>query len=266
MKKCPMCGAPVDDHATECPECGCPIADTSGFSLKSSPGGTKKSGNPMGKSISTGSGLTDLLREGDDAYDDDDSYNGSIPISLSRLDIEGDYSVKKKSKLGKYIFRIVLLAAAAYGVYYLLTNVFMTDKAKSYNQALDYYVEAVNNNDTEKMELIIPKYVKNPEKTAKEFLDNLKVLHINSYTVRDFQEMTESEIESLQDSIKLDTGETARIKEAYSMTVDFKVTVNGKSNQYAEGQSLLISTYMEFINIKGYWYLQVGAYESIDYN
>ncbi len=220
MKKCPMCGVPVDDHATECPECGCPIADTSGFSLKSS-SGSKKSGNPMGKSISSGTGLTDILREGDDAYDDyddDSSYNGSIPISLSRVDIEGDYSVKKKSKIGKYIFRIILLVAAAYGVYYLINNVFMSDRAKSYNQALDYYVEAVNENDTDKMELIIPKYIKDSKKTAKDYLDNLKV------------------------------------------------TVDGKSNQYADGQSFMISTYMEFINIKGYWYLQIGAYENIDYN
>ncbi len=268
MKKCPMCGTSVDEHASECPECGCPIADTSGFSLKSSPGGSKKSGNPMGKSISTGSGLTDLLREGDDAYDDFDDTSspyGSIPISLSRTNV-GDLNIKKKSKLGKYIFRIVLLCAVAYGIYYLITNVLMTDKAKSYNQALDYFVEAINEDDVEKMELIIPPYIDKTGSQAKDYLENLGILHINSYNVRDLTQMATADIESLQDSIKLETGVTARIKEGYSMMVDLKVTVEGDSSQYVKGSSFMITTYMEFINIKDNWYLQINSYENIDYN
>ncbi|MBQ9200430.1 MAG: hypothetical protein IJ141_09670 [Lachnospiraceae bacterium] len=268
MKKCPMCGVSLEDHVTECPECGCPIADTSGFSLKNSPGGRKKSGNPMGKTISSGSGLTDILREGDDAYDDydDSSVGGSIPISLTRTDIEGDYSSRRKGKIGKYIFRIVLLAAVAYGVYYLITNVFTSDRAKSYDEALEYFVEAVNNDDAEKMELIIPKYVKDTSKKAKDYLENISMMHINSYQVKDLDKLSKTEVEALQDAIKLETGETARIKEAYGMTVELKVTVEESSSQYVKGTSMLLTPYMEFININNKWYLQVDSYENIDYN
>ncbi|MBQ9233945.1 MAG: zinc ribbon domain-containing protein [Lachnospiraceae bacterium] len=269
MKKCPMCGVNVEEHVTECPECGCPIADTSGFSLKSGSGTKKKSGNPMGRSMSTGSGLTDILRENDDTYDDyygNSSIGGSMPISLSKTDIEGDYSVKKKSKIGKYIIRIILLAAVAYGIYFLITNVLLTDKAKSYNQALDYFVETINEDDVEKMEIVMPPYLDKTGSQAKEYLENLGILHINSYTVRDLAEMTDAEIDNLQESIKLETGKTARIKEGYSMMVDLKVTVEGDSSQYVNGSSFMISTYMEFINIKDNWYLQINAYENIDYN
>ncbi|MBO6115234.1 MAG: hypothetical protein J6P57_09280 [Lachnospiraceae bacterium] len=267
MKKCPMCGEPVEENATECPECGCPIANTSGFSLKNSPAGAKKSGNPMGRTMSTGSGLTDILREGDEAYDDydDSSIGGSIPISLSRTDV-GDLNIKKKSKVGKYIFRIILLVAAAYGIYYLITNVFLTDKAKSYNQALDYFVEAINEDDVDKMEIIMPPYLDKDGSQAKDYLENLGILHINSYNVRDLIELSESDIDNLQESIKLDTGKTARIKEGYGMTVELKVTVEGDSEQYVNGSSFMISTYMEFINIKDNWYLQIKSYENIDYN
>lgn len=268
MKKCPMCGTSVDEHASECPECGCPIADTSGFSLKSSPGGSKKSGNPMGKSISTGSGLTDLLREGDDAYDDFDDTSspyGSIPISLSKTDV-GDLNIKKKSKVGKYIFRIILIAALGFGIYYLITNVLLTDKAKSYNQALDYFVEAINEDDVKKMEIIMPPYLDKNSSQAEDYLENLGILHVNSYNVRDLNELSESEIDNLQESIKLETGKTARIKEGYSMTVDLKVTVEGDSSRYVKGSSFMISSYMEFINIKDNWYLQIKSYENIDYN
>mgnify|MGYP007069863755 CR=1 FL=1 len=268
MKKCPMCGNPVDDHATECPECGCPIADTSGFSLKSSPGGSKKSGNPMGRSVSTGSGLTDLLREGDDAYEDYDNSNigGSIPLSLTRTDIEGDYSAKKKSKIGKYIFRIILLAAAAYGVYFLVTNVFSREKAKSYEEALEYYVDAINEDDSDKMEVIIPPYIKDEEGRAKEYLENLSVLHVNSYNIREASPMTDSIIDNLQEAIKLDTGKTAKIKEGYNLVVELKVTVDGDSAQYAKGSSFLIKANMDFIKIKDNWYLEISSYENIDYN
>ncbi|MBQ9277193.1 MAG: zinc ribbon domain-containing protein [Lachnospiraceae bacterium] len=268
MKKCPMCGANVGDHQSECPECGCPIADTSGFSLKSGSGAPRKSGSPMGRTMSTGSGLTDILRDGDDSYDDfndNSSIGGSIPISLAKTDV-GDYSVKRKSNFGKYLFRIILLAAVAYGIYYLITNVFMTDKAKSYNQALDYFVEAINEDDVEKMEIIMPPYLDKTGSQAEAYLENLGILHINSYTVRDLTEFTDSDKDNLQEAIKLETGKTARIKEGYSMTVDFKVTVEGDSSKYINGSSFMISTYMEFINIKDNWYLQINAYENIDYN
>ena len=269
MKKCPMCGIEVDDHASECPECGCPIADTSGFSLKSGTDTKRKSMNPMGKSMSSGTGLTDILREGDDAYDDyddDNAIGGSIPLSLSRLDIEGDYSAKKKGKLGKIIIRLILLAALAAGAYYIVTHYLIRDKAKSYEEALEYYVQAINNCDEEKMQIIIPPYIKDNESMAADYIDNMKILHINGYNTRNIEKLTDSAIDNLTQSIKLETGKTAKIKEGYSVDLELKVTVTGDSSQYANGSSFLIKKTVEFIRIKDSWYLQINSYDNIDYN
>lgn len=269
MKKCPMCGIEVDDHASECPECGCPIADTSGFSLKSGTDTKRKSMNPMGKSMSSGTGLTDILREGDDAYDDyddDNAIGGSIPLSLSRLDIEGDYSAKKKGKLGKIIIRLILLAALAAGAYYIVTHYLIRDKAKSYEEALEYYVQAINNCDEEKMQIIIPPYIKDNESMAADYIDNMKILHINGYNTRNIEKMTDSAIDNLTQSIKLETGKTAKIEEGYSVDLELKVTVTADSSQYANGSSFLIKKTVEFIRIKDSWYLQINSYDNIDYN
>ncbi|MBQ7707875.1 MAG: zinc ribbon domain-containing protein [Lachnospiraceae bacterium] len=269
MKKCPMCGIEVEDHASECPECGCPIADTSGFSLKSNPGTKKKTTNPMGKSMSSGTGLTDVLREGDDAYDDyddDNAIGGSIPLSLSRLDIEGDYSAKKKGKAGKIIIRLILLAALVAGAYFIVTNYLMRDKAKSYEEALKYYIDAINNVDDEKMQVIIPPYIKDNESMAEDYVNSMKVLHINDYNTRNIEKLTDSDIDNLTQAIKLDTGKTAKIREGYRVDLELKVTVIADSSQYANGSSFLIKKTVEFIRIKDNWYLQINAYDNIDYN
>lgn len=267
MKKCPMCGIEVEDHASECPECGCPIADTSGFSLKSAPSGSKKSGNPMGKSISTGSGLTDLLREGDDAYDDfdDTSYGGSIPLNLMRNDVE-DYKGKKKSKIGKILFRIILIAALAYGAYYLVVNVFMTKKARSYKEAVDFYVEGINDSDVDTMKAIIPPYVDDREEKAQKIIDSFNAVHIDDYNIKNVESISKFDIEQLQDAIKLSTGKTARIKEACSFDVEMTINVTGNSIKYESGSKFKVTSHMEYININDKWYLQIDSYEHVDYN
>ena len=268
MKKCPMCGIEVDDHASECPECGCPIADTSGFSLKSGAATKKKATNPMGKSMSSGTGLTDILREGDEAYDDYDesSIGGSIPLSLTRLDIEGDYSAKKSGKAGKIIIRLILLVALAAGAYFIVTHYLIRDKAKSYEEALEYYVQAINNVDEDKMQIIIPPYIKDDESMAEDYIDNMKILHINGYNTRNVEKLTDSDIDNLIQSVKLETGKTAKIKEGYRVDLELKVTVTGDSSQYANGSSFLIKKTVEFIRIKDSWYLQINSYDNIDYN
>ncbi|MBR1816653.1 MAG: zinc ribbon domain-containing protein [Lachnospiraceae bacterium] len=264
MKKCPMCGFDVDDHATECPECGCPIADTSGFSLKGGAAPKKSNSHSMGTTVSTGSGLTDILNDGEE--EPYSSVGGSIPISLSRNDVS-DYEVKHKSHVGRTIFRIIFFAALAFGVYYLLDYfVFSNKKAYNCEDAVDYYVKAINENDIDYMRGIMPPYIDDREGKAKDILDNMSSLHINSYTIDEKKMYPDKDIYELQDAIKLQTSKTARITSAYNVKVTFKVTVTGDSSVLSNGADLDITMNMDFVEISNKWYLQVDSYDNIDYN
>ena len=265
MKNCPMCGAQVDDHATECPECGCPIADTSGFSLKGGGAAPRKSNaHSMGTTVSTGSGLTDILNDG--IEEDYSSVGGSIPISLSKNDV-GDYEVKHKSNIGKTIFRILFIALLAVGAYYLLDYfVFSNKRAYSYEEAIDNYIKAINDNDVDYMRGIMPSYVDDKQAKAQEIIDDMSSLHINSYTIDDREGLVDKEIFELQEAIKLQTSKTARITSAINFKITFNVTVTGESSKLKQGSDLNITMNMSFIEINNKWYLQVGSYDSIDYN
>ncbi|MBQ8914364.1 MAG: zinc ribbon domain-containing protein [Lachnospiraceae bacterium] len=265
MKNCPMCGAQVDDHATECPKCGCPIADTSGFSLKGGGAAPKKSNaHSMGTTVSTGSGLTDILNDG--IEEDYSSVGGSIPISLSKNDV-GDYEVKHKSHIGRTIFRIIFLAALAFGIYYLLDYfVFSNKKAYSYEEAIDNYVKAVNEDDIDYMRGIMPPYISDRDSKADEILNNMSSLYINSYTIDEKSIFADKDIYELQDAIKIQTSKTARITSAYKVKVTFNVTVDGESRKLKNGSNLDITMNMDFIEINNKWYLQLDSYDNIDYN
>ncbi|MBQ9609783.1 MAG: zinc ribbon domain-containing protein [Lachnospiraceae bacterium] len=265
MKKCPMCGVEVDDHATECPECGCPIADTSGFSLKGGgPAPKKSNAHSIGTTVSTGSGLTDILNDGmEEEYS---SVGGSIPISLSKNDI-GDYEVKHKSHIGRTIFRILLLLAVAYGAYYLLDYfVFSNKKAYSYDDAIGNYMKAINDNDLDYMRGIMPPYLSDREASAKDILNNMSSLYINSYSIDDKVFYADKDLYELQDAIKLQTSKTARITSAYDLKVTFNVLVDGDSSKLENGANLNITMNMSFIEINNKWYLLLDSYDNIDYN
>ena len=54
------------------------ITSGGSLSLKTEEPVKKKSGNRMGTTVSTGSGLTDILRREDDEYDDVDDSPGQM--------------------------------------------------------------------------------------------------------------------------------------------------------------------------------------------
>ena len=262
MKKCPMCGIDVSDHATECPECGCPIADTSSFALKGGPV-RKRSGNSLGTTVSTGSGLTDILNEGQDDFSD---IEGSIPISLSVKEND-EYKAKKRRHIGKIFFRAIFLVALAFGAYYLARTYILSNRhAYSYEEAVDFYVKAVNEDDISYMTGIIPKYLDDREEEAESILNNTASLHINSYTIDDKYMLEDSEIYELRDAIKLQTSKTAKVTTAYKLKVTFNVDVDAGSKTLPGGSNLYITMDMDFIEINNKWYLQVGSYDNIDYN
>lgn len=262
MKTCHVCGALVDDKELVCPECGATVVKSAGgFALKNETP-VKKRTNPMGTSVSTGSGLTDILKADDDGYDSDLEDNfagGSMPVTLSKADIEDDgYKAKKKSHVGGTIIKIILLLAAAYGIYYLVVNVFMKKEgATEYKQVVDIYIDAVNGADRDKMVLIIPPYISDSLDTADLMLDELNGTKVDKYSIASVTNYDSKEITALQDSIKLQTGKTANISEACVVKVKASGTVLDFSGNSTSKNS---EFEMELVKIRDRWYLHIDTY------
>lgn len=257
MKTCHVCGCQVDDRELTCPDCGATVVmETSGLSLKAAEPETKRRTNPIGTTVSTGSGLTDILRAEDDGVAEDDPFmGGSLPVSLTKTVIEDDGEYKRKKNTGKVfgaVFKLLLLAAAAYGVYYLVVNVFMKKEgALSYEEALDIYVEAANDKDVDKMKLIVPPYESYPADEAQEWLDNLNNANFTQSDIVKVENIDSTTLTALMEEVKLYSGKTADAREGVTLTVEFRGTVvNAAGATVTKGYQLD----MDFIRIKDRWY------------
>ncbi|MBE5952825.1 MAG: hypothetical protein E7257_01535 [Lachnospiraceae bacterium] len=266
MKTCHVCGCEVDDRELICPDCGATVVKHSGTLSIKSVEDTKKKLNPMGMTVSTGSGLTDILRnesEFDNVDVDDDYFGGSIPIGLSKTVIEDDG--KKKNDTGKVlvkVFKILLVLAALYGLYFVVTNYFLNrDIVDSYDEAIEIYIEAINDNDVDKMVKIIPSYLNDQSAPAEAILADMQNVKITRYDVLEVTDLTDDEKVELQDKIKLATTKTANFKEAVTVRVRFYGTTINHSGQEIQknGEVELI-----FIKFKDNWLLDTESYKSPD--
>lgn len=263
MKTCHTCGTFVDDKELICPECGATVVKhVDGFTLKDK-SSVKKKTNPMGTTLSTGSGLTDILKGDDNGYDaeyDNDFMGGSIPVSLSRTEIDLDVSGKKKSNIGGTIFKLILFCAVAYGVYFVVVNVFLKKEgANEYSQVIDIYVDAINNVDESKMVEIMPPYVLDNLDTAEMMLDELKNNHIDEFSIVTVTNYGSEEINSLQVLIKLQSGKTVNISSACLVKVKTKGTKMNQSGKSVEKNS---EFEVELIEVRDRWYLHLNTYDN----
>lgn len=229
MKTCRVCGAIVEDKNYVCPECGAELVKSSGtLSLKTETEKKSKSGNPMGQSISTGSGLTDILRAGDeeDGVDDrNDFYEGSIPTSMAKTTIEGDYSAKKKKKIFPVVFKFLILIAVAYGIFFLVTKVILKEKehgAKDAEEAVEILIEGIQNGDVDEVKKVIPPYIKEKKEEAQDILDKCQDIEIVNYRIKKSDTFTSGDLSTLKDEIKLKNNKTIDIDAGKSITITCK--------------------------------------------
>jgi hypothetical protein len=252
MRKCHVCGLEVDDRTYICPDCGAEIVGSSGgLTLKPKEDDKKKkTGASLGTTVSTGSGLTDILR----GEDGDSEIMGSLPNAVS-YDLT-DYESNKKARIhpGKVIFRLICIAVLALGIYMLVTRVLLKkDGPESYQEALDTYIEAINEQDQTKMEFVTQ---------ASKKLEELNGVHIDEYSVEDKYFLTSSEISKLQDDIKYATSRTANMSDA----VNVKLKVSGTLGNYAKAGAKTGEITVQIVCIRDSWYVLLDEYEDIKFN
>lgn len=258
MKTCIKCGAIAEDKEYICPECGADLVKKTNFALKPQEE-KKKVSNPMGTSIATGSGLTDILKAGDeeDGVDNEEFVAGSIPVALARNVIDdSDYKAKKKTKLISNIVKLVFLAAVIIGIYFVVTKIIMKDVgAKSKEGVLKIYIEAVNDNDSDRFQVIIPAYVSDSGTVADEIIDEMSGIHIDGYDIIEANKLDEQALNELTEGIKFQTSKTANISEAYELKVKFKAHNEDDAKDTFETSNTMI-----VVKIRDSWYINIVNY------
>ena len=249
MKMCQVCGSFVEDYEDYCPECGAAFPSEQkessiGLTLKENTETYKRATNPMGTTISNGDeGLTSVLMDGmeeDGYYQDIDGSFSSINYSFNnRVD---DEPTKHKSKVGKYIFTVLFFAAIAFGIYMFVTNVLLKKEgAATYQEAMQIYVDAVNNKDEEALSTIVPPYHNSVSLTAKDYLNNLQGVTIK-YVEKDVTTLSKQQKNIVMDTIKMEYGKTVVPDEAFLVTARVKYTTEraGSTNENTETVQFLV--------------------------
>ena len=263
MKQCHACGTYVEDDARSCPECGATIV-TGGSSLTLKEDKTAKRKIPShstGRPVGGSTGLTGLLDASDEYADlESDVYGGgSLPVSMSKNQLK-EYEQSRrheKQRKGAGIFgtivKILVLIGVAFGVYYLFVNVLLkTDGLESPEAVMDEFVVAVNEKDVERLKAILPPYLITNLGTSEKFINSLSGAHIDKYDILEKKEMSQNDIDQLEDSIKMAQGKTTTIKEA----IDIKMRVSGTmKNKQGNMVKKFPEVTFRFLNIKGVWYL-----------
>lgn len=268
MKTCHVCNTLVEDQDLVCPICGSTVvASTGGLTLK--PDAIKRKANPMGTTVSTGSGLTDILRgeEGDSEFENQDEYYGaSIPLSLSKTIIEDDMDYKKqqrKKKIKRYvqysIFAIVLILI----VVFVSKRFFGREKgASSYEQVISMYMESINSGDAESLTKIIPPYITNPNSYAEKIISAADGVNLTKYDIKKFEYLNQAKLNDLQDSIKYQTSKTSNLQNAVSCDLFFI----GKYSKDNVEKGVSMDLNMQIVQIRDRWYMHIDTYADPDFN
>ncbi len=256
MKTCEKCGALVEDGAQYCLECGASVIKIqSSLSLKANQE-VKKKGNPMGTTISTGSGLTDILRAEDNG-DLDESFYGGGPVTFTDPYANDDYVAKKKKdySVPKTIFKLILLCAVVYLAYYVVTNVILNDKSNdSYEAAFEIYVECINEQDAAELTKLMAPYLNDRSALANELIADMEGVELKDCEITDAVQFDVNQEKALQQTITL-SGKSFGVQKAYTLKVTFNGTVNGEARKIEN---------VEMVFVKGdhEWYFDPTSYSN----
>jgi hypothetical protein len=241
----------------------------SGLSLKSDTKQKMKSSPSMGQTVSTGSGLTNILKREDDDFsdlEDNSTYvMGSLKSPLAEVyeeeAAEAAYRRKKESdKVISTIIKIIVLGLIAFGIYYVVVNYILVKKgADTYEEALAIYVEAVNSQDVDKMKEIVAPYLSDTTNRAEGYLDDMRKANIVTYDIDSVSTMTSEEKNSVLEQIQLSYNKAPYITDACTVTVEMKGTVTSDSgNVVNKGHKVD----MDFLEIDGQWYFYADTYDN----
>ena len=247
MAVCESCGARVQDGITICPECGRPVVK-----MKTSLGLKGENGKkPVQQRAYT---PTD---DYGDIYDGN-SIGGTDPVKITKEDVKEYKELNKKqgggSGVGKVfgtIFKFIIFAAIVFGIYMFVTKVVLKPNGpETYEDVVKAFQTAVNEDDSEKLQALVPEYITANKALVEEILPYVQETNYTSIKIIDTSIWGTSEVDAFNDKIQLEHGKTADAREGVTLKLGLRGTMkdcNGVKRQYLEVN-------IDFIKIKGVWY------------
>lgn len=258
MKTCSECGTRVNSAVLICPECGHTFPRESGtkLSLKQNTGGSNS--HSLGMTINDG---TSSVMMDDNFEAQDTGYYGSVNHKLF-AELEEDekeaaaYRKRRESKkVVSLLIRIAVIGALIYGVYFvLMTYVFVKKGADTYTDALNMYMEAINNEDASKMSEIVPPYFPDRKEEGQKWIDRIVGSKFTSISVSKRDRIPADEFTEMQDNIKMIYNKTLYITDSCRLTVEIK----GSKKGINKGCFVKI----DLIESEGKWYIFPDTYKN----
>ena len=192
-----------------------------------------------------------------DIYDGN-SIGGTDPVKITKEDVKEYKELNKKqgggSGVGKVfgtIFKFIIFAAIVFGIYMFVTKVVLKPNGpETYEDAVKAFQTAVNEDDSEKLQALVPEYITANKALVEEILPYVQETNYTSIKIIDTSIWGTSEVNAFNDKIQLEHGKTADAREGVTLKLGLRGTMkdrNGVKRQYLEVN-------IDFIKIKGVWY------------
>lgn len=266
MQVCRRCQAEFSDEEKYCPECGSPIFKDTGLSLKSPGSDSKKKTNPMGTSISTGSGLTDILKI-DDAGETEDGFYGTAARNLNGLNYADDAPKKRKKRIPAGIKSLILLAIIVAVGYFVYNSVFKLDSntAKSGEGVAKCLETALKDRSSSEMKDIIAPYVDRRSDVANDMAEYSPDITIDSVSMSVQKNDKYSSMEAVSKystALVEERGVTAKsyadIKEYWNV----QFTINGFDNKTKKAIGTKLDATIVLVENK--WYIDTTSFSEFN--
>ena len=149
------------------------------------------------------------------------------------------------------IFKFVIFIAIVVGIYFFVTKVVLKPNGpETYKEAVTAFQTAVNEDDSEKLQNLVPFYITANKALVEEILPYVQETNYTSIKSIDTQAWSSSDVDTFNDRIQMEHGKTADAKEGITLKLGLRGTmkdINGVRRQYMEVN-------IDFIKIKGVWY------------